>query len=517
MKKQKEIQETEIILSLSAQSVLKAAATWLIVLVTASISQVIFFPAEAHHLGFVEQEIRVSGDGETLIFSYNTKYDINLSYIVNPYLDDNMQITSEERTAFLEKLDNMVRPNLSVTLDGVRLKFDEAKGAFFSDGGLGDGMFTSMKYSVDLKKLTPGEHKFRIDGDLFIGIDETGLAYTVEKNVGALNIGVSDNKKKLTFYLLTDKSVRASQPPVEPATSESKEKTPIISTAESSTEKEQETTHSREVEETSTLTGFVRDKNLSAGMIFFALGTAFLLGMTHALSPGHGKTMVAAYLIGSRGRIRDAVFLGGIVTFTHVFSVIVLGVLVLFISHYIVPQKIYPWLGFTSGTVVFLVGYWILASRALSTLGHHHHNHEHHQNHGHYGEETSPDTTLNDSAHSHSHENENYITPGSLLALGVAGGMVPCPAALVVLLLSVSLNRIAFGLGLIIVFSLGLAIILILIGTLTVTASKFTAHFSSQRKWIQRLPVLSAGIIMLIGISMAFNALLTSGIISINL
>ena len=95
--------------------------------------------------------------------------------------------------------------------------------------------------------------------------------------------------------------------------------------------------------------------------------------------------------------------------------------------------------------------------------------------------------------------------------------MVPCPAALVVLLLSVSLNRIAFGLGLIIVFSMGLAIILILIGTLTVTASKFTAHFSSQRKWIQRLPVLSAGIIMLIGISMAFNALLTSGIISINM
>ena len=176
MKKRKDIKETELIQYLSAQSVLKAAATWLIVLVTAAVLQVIFSPAEAHHLGFVEQEIRVSVDGETLIFSYNTKYDINLSYIVNPYLDDNMQITPEERVAFLKKLDNMVRPNLSVTLDGVRFKFDEAKGDFSSDGGLGDGMFTSMKYSVNLKKLTPGEHKFRIDSDLFIGIDETGLA-----------------------------------------------------------------------------------------------------------------------------------------------------------------------------------------------------------------------------------------------------------------------------------------------------------------------------------------------------
>ena len=126
------------------------------------------------------------------------------------------------------------------------------------------------------------------------------------------------------------------------------------------------------------LASYVPKGDLSLSMIVFALGSALLLGSTHALSPGHGKTMVAAYLIGSRGTRRDAVLLGGIVTFTHVISVVLLGLLCLLFSKYVVSQKLFPWIGVASGTVIFLVGYWMLAKKALGIEhGHSHHGHHH--------------------------------------------------------------------------------------------------------------------------------------------
>ncbi|GKT29418.1 sulfite exporter TauE/SafE family protein, partial [Aduncisulcus paluster] len=123
--------------------------------------------------------------------------------------------------------------------------------------------------------------------------------------------------------------------------------------------------------------------------------------MGHALSPGHGKAMVAAYLIGRSGRIRDAFTLGTIVTITHVASVIVLA-------------------------LVFGVGYMMLARRALHNHGH---SHDHHHGHSH------------DHSHEHGKESEP-VSWWSMLSLGIAGGMVPCPTALVVLLASVAFGRI---------------------------------------------------------------------------
>ncbi len=290
------------------------------------------------------------------------------------------------------------------------------------------------------------------------------------------------------------------------------------------------------------LASYVTKGDLSFPMIFFALGSALLLGSAHALSPGHGKTMVAAYLIGSRGTRRDAFLLGGIVTFTHVISVLILGLLCLPLTKHVVSQKVFPWIGAASGAVIFLVGYWMLAKRALRLEhGHSHHGHHHamgapHRNPGtahaqpsFVGETTSPRPIAqydhhrpehNHEHHEHGHGHEHVprgrITTGSLVSLGLAGGMVPCPTALVILLSAISLGWIGFGLLLIIFFSLGLAVVLIVIGLLTVTASRLADRLSESRRWIQVLPVFSAGAVMIIGIGIAFNSLVAGGILTIN-
>ena len=200
-------------------------------------------------------------------------------------------------------------------------------------------------------------------------------------------------------------------------------------------------------DESSILTDYVK-KDLSPQLILVALGVAFFLGAVHALSPGHGKAMVAAYLVGSRGTVKDAVVLGGIVTFTHVISVIILGVVALALQGYFVQEKLHGWIGFVSGVLIFIIGYWMLARRALeSSHRRHHTHHDHSHSHDH------------DHGHSHAPAPEGDVTLGSLFTLGIAGGMVPCPSALVVLLVSISVHKILFGLLLIISFSLGLAAI----------------------------------------------------------
>lgn len=235
------------------------------------------------------------------------------------------------------------------------------------------------------------------------------------------------------------------------------------------------------------LRGYLAQENLGTAAALFALGLAFVLGMGHALSPGHGKAMVAAYLIGRSGRVRDAFILGMIVTLTHVASVIILGVVALLLSRHFLPGDLYPWLGAFSGVLVFLVGYIMLAKRAI-----HHHDHDHHHHHT---------------------DEKGAASWWSLFSLGIAGGMVPCPTALVVLLASVAFGRIVFGLLLISAFSLGLAAVLIIIGILTVRASKLTERFSGARKWIENLPVFSAGLVMLAGIAIALNALHAGGVL----
>ena len=272
---------------------------------------------------------------------------------------------------------------------------------------------------------------------------------------------------------------------------------------------------SAEEGETDALSDILRAEELSLGLIAGALALALFLGAAHGLEPGHGKTIVAAYLIGSRGTVGNALFLGGIVTFTHTFSVILLGLVALFASQYILPEQIFPWLGTASGLLIIGLGTWLLVNHLRGRGFGHSHEEEHHGHHDHSHEEEHHHSH-EEEHHGHSHEIPSKVTLGSLLTLGISGGIVPCPGALVILLLAVALHRIAFGLLLLVAFSVGLAAILIAIGVLIVKARPLVQRFSGDGRWIQRLPIASAVVIIVVGCAITLGTLMDSGVILIN-
>ena len=296
----------------------------------------------------------------------------------------------------------------------------------------------------------------------------------------------------------------------------------------------------------------IAETKLTPAVIGWGLLFAFAFGAAHALSPGHGKTMVAAYLVGSRGTPRHAVTLGLVVTLTHTFGVFALGFALLVASRYVLPEKLFPALSALSGLLIFGVGLWLLMSRLQNLQGGHGHSHSHshdgHTHHHHDGElEHSHD---DDGAHSHSHHNGEQehshdtgaghghdheagvhvhshggrahshavpagpITTRTLVALGVSGGIVPCPEALVVLLAAIKLHRIGYGMVLIVAFSLGLAAALIAIGLLVVSARQRLTRFKGlgeNSALVRYLPVGSAAIIVLIGAALTLQATLGRG------
>jgi nickel/cobalt transporter (NicO) family protein len=228
--------------------------------------------------------------------------------------------------------------------------------------------------------------------------------------------------------------------------------------------------------------------HLSAGVILISLAVALFWGAAHALSPGHGKSIVAAYLVGQRGTPRHAVVLGLVVTITHTLGVFALGLVTLLLSQFIVPDTLYPWLNLIAGLMVVGIGLSVLRAR-LRRRAAHDHGHHHHHDHG------------------HSHEAPDGLSMRSLLAVGVSGGLLPCPSALVVLLAAISLHRVAFGLVLIVAFSLGLALTITGIGLVAVFAKRAFGRMSMDGGLIRLLPALSALVILVAGALMTARAI----------
>ena len=282
------------------------------------------------------------------------------------------------------------------------------------------------------------------------------------------------------------------------------------------------------------------DAAAGEGVLLLLLLAALGWGAVHALSPGHGKAMVAAYLVGTRGRPRHALALGAMVTVTHTAGVFALGAITLALSEFVLPETLYPWLNLVSGLLVVVIGATVLrghlrrrrapthhtsarharaspprsrprAPSPLPAVGHDHHHAPasrarrawrrvssqfggHHHHHG------------DDHDHAHSHLPQEPGMRG-LLAMGAAAGLIPCPSALVVLLGAVAQGQIALGMLLIVAFSVGLAATLTVLGLAVVLASRALRNVNVPHGLMTALPAASAVLIVAVGCALTINAI----------
>jgi ABC-type nickel/cobalt efflux system permease component RcnA len=239
-------------------------------------------------------------------------------------------------------------------------------------------------------------------------------------------------------------------------------------------------------------TALVGERSLSPGFAVVALLLAVGLGAAHALAPGHGKTVMAAYLVGLRGTLRQAAVIGATVTITHTAGVLLLG-LVLTTSRAVASERLYPWLGLASGLLLAGVGTGLLVR---ARAGHHPHPHDHPHPHGHH--------------HDHGPAGRPLGRRG-LVALGLAGGLVPSPSAVVVLLGGIALGQAWFGVALVVAYGLGMAATLTGVGLLlahlrTRMDGRLQLPAGSLAARAGRLlPAATASVIVVVGLALAVN------------
>jgi nickel/cobalt exporter len=264
-------------------------------------------------------------------------------------------------------------------------------------------------------------------------------------------------------------------------------------------------------------------------VILISLLAALLWGAVHAFTPGHGKTVVAAYLVGDRGTARHAVFLGLTVTLTHTLGVFALGGVAIYLARYILPEALFPWLSVVSGLLVVVIGLSLLFSRSRGLgagSGKAHHTQTEHADgahtHSHVHSAASHSRSGHEHTYSHDGHTHSQLPPGadgskvsirSLIALGVSGGLVPCPAALVLLLSAISLGQPGFGMVLVVVFSMGLAVVLTGIGLLMVYARQLFERYSFEARIPRFLPVASAAAISFVGLVIVLGAISQTGLV----
>jgi ABC-type nickel/cobalt efflux system permease component RcnA len=232
-------------------------------------------------------------------------------------------------------------------------------------------------------------------------------------------------------------------------------------------------------------TGLFEDAASGEGVLLVLLFAAFGWGALHALSPGHGKAMVAAYLVGTRGTPRHAIALGATVTVTHTIGVFALGVVTLALSQYVLPEDLYPLLTLISGLLVVGIGAGVLRTRVRKARHAHAHDHHHHHDHD--------------------------LSWKGLLGMGTAAGLIPCPSALVVLLAAISQHEVVLGLLLITAFSLGLAATLTALGLIVVSARRWIPPRLAAGRLAAVLPAASA--LLIVGVGCVLTARAVPGVV----
>ena len=278
--------------------------------------------------------------------------------------------------------------------------------------------------------------------------------------------------------------------------------------------------------------------------LFYIL-SSFWAGAVHAATPGHGKTIAAAYIVGARGKPSDAVVLGIFVTLSHVSGIVLVGVLASLGSTWLVPQRIEAYLALAMGILVIGLGLWMLwLQRDLLALamgepgaaglpalpgaaayrapaehavhGHAHaaghvHDHDHHHAHPHthaHGEDVGWHSHGWGTYHSHRIDlvtEDQRPKLAMLLALGIAGGILPDPAALAILLAALSSGKVMLGLATVVVFSLGFAATLVAVGLIAAKVGEKILEWLSSI-WVVRVQIATTLLILGMGVVLTVKA-----------
>ncbi|EKA6261474.1 nickel/cobalt efflux protein RcnA [Salmonella enterica] len=266
---------------------------------------------------------------------------------------------------------------------------------------------------------------------------------------------------------------------------------------------------------------------LQQGNGWFFIPSAILLGILHGLEPGHSKTMMAAFIIAIKGTVKQAVMLGLAATLSHTAIVWLIALGGMYLSRAFTAQSVEPWLQLISAIIILSTACWMfwrtLRGEQQWLAGNHHHNHDHdhdhnhdhnhnHDHHGHIHPEGATSKAYQD-AHERAHAADiqrrfdgQTVTNGQILLFGLTGGLIPCPAAITVLLICIQLKAFTLGATMVLSFSLGLALTLVTVGVgAAISVQQAAKRWSGFSTLARRAPYFSSILIGLVGVYMGIH------------
>ncbi|RYX80300.1 hypothetical protein EON83_29225 [bacterium] len=534
----------------SPEKFMKLLRLWSFVLFTFAVTaSFVARPASAHPMGnfSINHYARFEAQQGGLALRYILDFAEIPAAERMTALDQNNdgKVSATEKSAYLKTETSQFLSGLSLQIDGRKVALTTRKSDLEVRAGAGGlptlrvwmDCFMPLTSNVKARVVyTDSNFQGRTGWMEILAVPAKGTG----RSIGESNASTTDQSRGLTIFPTDAGVVPPRQSSATFTISAPAAGTALASNASDAvpTSAQPDTTANNEQTPQNRFTQSIAERNLTPALILWGVFFALAFGAVHALSPGHGKTMVAAYLVGSRGTPRHAVLLGFVVTITHTLGVFALGIALLFASRYILPEKLFPVLSAASGLLIFGIGLWLFMSRwqGMSTGHTHSHEHDGHSNHHDHDHTHSQDGHSHDDGHDHDHDHESDdsddhshgvhthshggrvhshaipegpVTTKTLVALGISGGIVPCPEALVVLLAAVKLHRIGYGMLLITAFSIGLAVALIAIGLLVVSARQRLSRFDKlgeSSPLIRYLPLGSAAIITIIGAVLTLRA-----------
>lgn len=420
----------------------------------------------------VDHKFYISSKDNRLILKLEIPFGSILAFTERRLMDANKDgmISEQERYSFLDKKVKTYLANITIKLNDSKLSLSEhlySKNLLMQTRKImPEEMAIEMVFILDEPIKTQKQYQLEIIDEADVGI--TGyINFYSDSN----DFAVSDLSKKILngeeriFKVLFTYNIQPERKVSEATKTLGKNKEVRVEKKSSLFEK---------------LKLIMEGEKIAWQYLFVALILAFLLGMFHALEPGHGKTIMAAYIVGSNGTIIDVLVLGLSVAFAHISVIVILTVVTLYLSQYILPTTLYPYLTLFSGIIVIIMAL-VLMKRAIK--GKHHHSH---------------DADFN-----------AKLNLFQTIQLGFAGGLVPCPAAIVIFLIAIQMKKLILGLVLILFLSLGVAVTLIIIGFLIVYSKKMLnkLHSFEHSEIPHYLPIFSSIFILILGAMIIFRAL----------